>query len=169
MLYHVIMYQSRLAKIRPEFDPDYFSQPVNNPLPLPIENYKSEQKQPLSSRSQRRMKRYQQIKELMNQNISNSDFSLHKVAEEIGISDRQIQRIFTGQDSLGFRQELTRMRLSRACWLLKNTTELISEVSDQVGYKQAMHFAKAFRRQQGVSPRQWRKDNQAENNLITNH
>jgi two-component system response regulator YesN len=154
------MYQPRLAKVRPEFDPDYFDHPVENPLPLPVENYKIERKQPVSNRAQRRLKRYQEIKQLMNANISNSDFSLHQVAEEIGISDRQIQRIFTRQDSSGFRQELTRMRLSRACWLLKNTDYSISEISNQVGYKQSMHFAKAFRRQTGISPRQWRKEHQ---------
>jgi transcriptional regulator GlxA family with amidase domain len=161
------MYQPRLAKIRPDFDPDYFEEPVDNPLPLPVENYKIERKEPVSNRSQRRLKRYQEIKQLMHDNISNSDFSLHKVAEEIGISDRQIQRIFTGQESLGFRQELTRMRLSRACWLLKNTDHSISEISDQVGYKQSMHFAKAFRRQSGLSPRQWRKQHQAKNTTIS--
>lgn len=164
MCYYKYMRYSRLAKHRPEFDMRYYSDIIRNPVPLPIPSNDIIPLKMSLTREEKNLVRYQKIKQIMDNNISNPDFSLHKASEEVSISDRQIQRIFVSQGSPGFRHELTDMRLSRACYLLKNTTESIEDISKKVGYKQSIHFSKAFRRQFNVSPRGWRKEHQVQSN-----
>ncbi|MFD3085296.1 helix-turn-helix domain-containing protein, partial [Streptococcus agalactiae] len=48
-------------------------------------------------------------------------------------------------------------RLSKACALLKNRNLNLSDIAEQIGYSNQFNFSAAFKRQYGISPRQWRK------------
>jgi AraC-like DNA-binding protein len=88
--------------------------------------------------------------------IGDSDLSLNGIAAELHVSERHLQRLFSAEGS-SFRAELLQARVSDAMRQLKNQPQLaISDVARQVGYQGPMHFAKAFRRCTGHSPRAWR-------------
>lgn len=99
---------------------------------------------------------YRRAQSLMSLWISQGDLHLDMVAGELGMTPRQLQRVFHSQRSEGFRAELLEMRMSLARRLL-DSDRPISEIAAAVGYRGPMHFAKAFRRRWGCSPRQYRK------------
>jgi AraC family transcriptional regulator, regulatory protein of adaptative response / methylphosphotriester-DNA alkyltransferase methyltransferase len=81
-----------------------------------------------------------------------SDLRLDGVAVRIFTSRRSLQRAFRDAGS-SFRTEHLRARLHAAADLMRlNPGRTVSSVSHAVGYSQPAQFAKAFRREFGVSP-----------------
>jgi AraC family transcriptional regulator of adaptative response / methylphosphotriester-DNA alkyltransferase methyltransferase len=77
---------------------------------------------------------------------------LDDVARQIATSSRQLQRVFSELAGSAFRDELAAVRMQHGAALLQTTDLPVSEIAHRVGYRQAAQFAKAFRRQYGVSP-----------------
>jgi AraC-like DNA-binding protein len=50
--------------------------------------------------------------------------------------------------------------MTKAAELLKLTRLSISDISKAVGYENPLHFSRAFKNIYGVSPREWRNNNQ---------
>jgi anti-anti-sigma factor len=78
--------------------------------------------------------------------------ALGDVARAIATSARQLQRVFAEHAGGAFRDELIAIRMQHAAALLQATDLPVAEVGSRVGYSQASHFAKAFRRHHGVPP-----------------
>jgi transcriptional regulator GlxA family with amidase domain len=81
---------------------------------------------------------------------------LDGVARRLATSRRQLQRCFAEHGDESFRECLARIRMQRAAELLRASPMPIGEVAQRVGYRQPPQFAKAFRRQHGVAPAQFR-------------
>jgi transcriptional regulator GlxA family with amidase domain len=86
-----------------------------------------------------------------------SALSLDGIAGRIATSRRQLQRCFAELDETSFRACLTRIRTENAARLLRTTNLSVRDVAARVGYKQPAQFAKAFRRQYGVAPAEYRR------------
>ncbi|MTI11014.1 GlxA family transcriptional regulator [Curvivirga aplysinae] len=82
--------------------------------------------------------------------------SIQVLADEEGISVRQLGRIFhqyVGDSPIQFYMEL---RIRRAAKLLRQTTMSIDEVSIACGFASSSHLAKNFKKIWKVSPREYR-------------
>lgn len=55
-------------------------------------------------------------------------------------------------------QYLLSLRISNAQTLLESTDYSVSEISEIVGYENALYFSRIFKKQNGVSPQQYRKN-----------
>ena len=55
---------------------------------------------------------------------------------------------------------LMNYRMTKAAELLKLTKLSISDIGNAVGYPNQLHFSRAFKNVYGVSPRNWRNENQ---------
>jgi AraC family transcriptional regulator of adaptative response / methylphosphotriester-DNA alkyltransferase methyltransferase len=82
--------------------------------------------------------------------------SLGSVAHSIATSRRQLQRVFCEQHT-SFRQELQRVRMTRAAELLRDDRLPVGAVARAVGYRQPAQFSKAFRRHHGRPPSELRE------------
>ncbi|WP_280378730.1 helix-turn-helix transcriptional regulator [Nocardia wallacei] len=83
-------------------------------------------------------------------------WSNDRLAAEVGVSRATLTRRFAtlvGQPPMGY---LTWWRLTRAAGLLRETTDPLSAVAEQVGYATAYAFAHAFEKQFGMSPGRYR-------------
>ena len=78
--------------------------------------------------------------------------ALADVAHAIATSVRQLQRVFAEHAGGAFRDEVIAIRMQHAAALLQETDLPVAEVGRRVGYSQASHFAKAFRRHHGIPP-----------------
>ncbi|MGG6242422.1 helix-turn-helix transcriptional regulator [Nodosilinea sp. AN01ver1] len=81
--------------------------------------------------------------------------SIPELAQQVGLCDRTLRRGFRelfGTSVIGY---LTQQRLNQAEHLLREGTYTVAEVANSVGYTHLGHFAAAFRKQFGVSPREW--------------
>jgi AraC family transcriptional regulator, regulatory protein of adaptative response / methylphosphotriester-DNA alkyltransferase methyltransferase len=85
-----------------------------------------------------------------------TDLSLDDVARRIAASRRQLQRAYAEIGRTTFRRHLAHVRMKRAAAMLQDGRLTVREVAHQVGYRQPAQFAKAFRRQFGVAPSDFR-------------
>ena len=82
--------------------------------------------------------------------------SLDDVARRIASSRRQLQRAYSEIGHTTFREHLTQVRMDRAAELLARRSVTVREVAQRVGYRQPAQFAKAFRRNRGLAPSDFR-------------
>ena len=54
--------------------------------------------------------------------------------------------------------EITRIRVQAAKQLLRDTSDTITAIALSVGYNSAWTLTRAFRRQDGISPTQYRRE-----------
>ena len=82
-----------------------------------------------------------------------SDLTLAMVAGAVSSSPRQIQRAYARCGDSSFREDLLARRMAVAAELLLEQRSIaVADVARLVGYRNAGHFASAFRRRYGLSP-----------------
>jgi len=84
--------------------------------------------------------------------------TLPAVARVLASSPRQLQRAYAQFGASSFREDLQARRMDVAATLLAEQRSIpVREVARLVGYRQAPHFARVFRRRYGVSPARFRE------------
>lgn len=84
--------------------------------------------------------------------------TLPVLADRLGLSCRQTQRLLQEQYGQSFQQKKTAARMSAAAALLHSSNESIAVIGEQLGFSSAEHFSAAFHRYYGVTPSTYRKD-----------
>ena len=85
------------------------------------------------------------------------DLSLDDIARRIATSRRQLQRSFSEIGETTFRDHVTAVRMDKAAAMLVGSDLTVGQISRAVGYRQQAQFAKAFRRQYGLPPAEYRR------------
>ena len=80
------------------------------------------------------------------------------LAEEFHLSAQYISQLFKNEIGVGFLTYLTNIRMERAKQLLLSTSLSIAEVSEQSGYGDYRVFTKVFKKSEGITPSQYRRD-----------
>ena len=88
----------------------------------------------------------------------NQDISLKKMAEAVGINPFYLSHLFRKEMGISFLEYLTSVRISIAKKLLQQTSLSIIEICLEVGYQDPSHFAKIFRKKEGIRPTEYRKN-----------
>ncbi len=83
--------------------------------------------------------------------------SLGSLADQIGLSERQVSRLFREEFGMTFREYLTELRIERARALLLDTELTIIEIAGETGWSSLPHFNAIFRRRTGTTPSQFRE------------
>ena len=102
-------------------------------------------------------KRIQRVVGFLNDHVQDNP-SLEKLADVAAISPFHFHRVFraaTGETPSG---TLRRLRLAKACHLLKEASRPITDIAFDVGYDTSQSFAKAFRSATGFSPSEIRNN-----------
>lgn len=95
-------------------------------------------------------------------NITDQDLSPPNISAAIGISERQLSRIFAGAGMTIGRYVLTK-RLEIARDALANPEQdrvAVGEIAQRFGFSSPSHFSRSFREYVGLTPLQWRKEAQ---------
>jgi AraC family transcriptional regulator of adaptative response / methylphosphotriester-DNA alkyltransferase methyltransferase len=85
-----------------------------------------------------------------------AELSLDDIAHRVASSRRQLQRAYAEIGGTTFREHLTHVRMHKAAEMLATRGLTVREVARRVGYRQPAQFAKAFRRELGVAPSDYR-------------
>lgn len=93
------------------------------------------------------------------ENFAKSDFSLNMISTHIGVSPSYFSSIFKQETGQSFVEYLTKVRIDKACELLKCTTLRTSEIGEQVGYNDPHYFSATFKKVTGQSPKEFKSDN----------
>jgi AraC-like DNA-binding protein len=84
--------------------------------------------------------------------------TLAEVAAALSTSPRQLQRVYAQFGESTFHEDLFARRMAAAAELLVEQRAIpVCDVARLVGYRQAAHFARAFRRCYGLPPARFRE------------
>ena len=100
----------------------------------------------------------ERVMNVISKNINNSDLSVDRIAEEVGISRVHLHRKMkelTGQTPHDF---IRNIRLKQAANLLANQNMNITEVMYACGFNNAASFSTIFKKFYGLSPRDYMKE-----------
>ena len=88
------------------------------------------------------------------------DISLDSTAAYVGISPNHLSAVFAQETGENFIEYLTRMRIEKAKQLLRETTMKSADIAIETGFNDPHYFSSCFKKNTGLSPREWRAKNQ---------
>ena len=86
------------------------------------------------------------------------EISLSVLAEEFHLNPQYISQLFKSEIGVNFLAYLTNIRMEKAKKMLLTTSLSIAEVAEQSGYGDYRVFTKVFKKSEGVTPSQYRRD-----------
>ncbi len=87
----------------------------------------------------------------------NRELSLELLEEELHISKYYISHLFSDRLGIRFNDYINSLRVSEACSMLRLSGFSITEISEQVGFGTLRTFNRAFAKQTGMSPSDYRR------------
>lgn len=85
------------------------------------------------------------------------DLRMTDVAAMFGMSESGFSRFFKKNSGNSFVEHVAKLRIGRACKLLSDTTEPITDICFQVGFLNISNFNRIFRAQRGITPSAYRR------------
>lgn len=86
------------------------------------------------------------------------EISLNILAEEFHLSAQYISQLFKNEIGVNFLAYLTNIRMEQAKKLLLSTDHAVAEIAEKSGYGDYRVFTKAFKKAEGVTPSQYRRN-----------
>ena len=97
----------------------------------------------------------ERIMKVVNKNLSNSDFNVDMLTQEVGISRAQLHRKMKEMTGIATSEFIRNIRLEQAARLLKEQKINVTQVAYTVGFSNLAHFSTLFRKHFGVSPSEY--------------
>jgi AraC-like DNA-binding protein len=89
-----------------------------------------------------------------------SPITIEQMAERANLSPSRFRAVFKEQFGLPPHQYLRNLRLRHSQDLLQSTGHTLEEIAAYCGFADVHHFAKAFKKEIGISPGMYRKEHQ---------
>jgi CheY-like chemotaxis protein/AraC-like DNA-binding protein len=97
------------------------------------------------------------LRKLLEENLSESDFNVKKLSEDLNISTTHLYRKLKALTGLSPIEFLRTFKLQKACEMLSNSNHSIKEIGYGLGFNNLSYFVKCFREQFGVTPSVYRQ------------
>lgn len=82
--------------------------------------------------------------------------TLAEIANEVGVHPVYLARSFSRHVGATVHETIRRLRVERACELLRTTDRSIGEIAHAVGFFDHSHLTRTFRRELGITPSRYR-------------
>ena len=99
----------------------------------------------------------QNIIQYLNENYHHK-ITISKICEIFALNRTSLAEKFKKNTGMTLVNYLTKIRIHMACTLLRDTSLLIYEIMLRVGYEDATHFGRSFRKLVGKPPSKYRKE-----------
>lgn len=109
-----------------------------------------------SGQSRRQADPIARARRFMEDNFTDHSLTLKMVADQVGFNEKYFSAQFTKRCGCTFVAYLNQLRLRYAQQLLTGTDLKIYEVSDRAGYNSIEHFTHTFKKNLGISPKDYR-------------
>lgn len=93
----------------------------------------------------------------LDRHYADAGLMLKDTAAEAGMSNSRFSTLFAREVGCTFTEYVTRLRIERACALLRETQDKIAQIAARVGYNDPHYFSWAFRRYMGATPTEYRE------------
>ncbi|WP_438444340.1 AraC family transcriptional regulator [Gorillibacterium sp. sgz5001074] len=99
-----------------------------------------------------------QIRAYIGEHYTDPNLSLAQISEAFGMNLKTLSRIFKEEFGEKFVDYLTKLRIERAKRLLEETGDSVQSIAEQVGYLYPMSFIRVFKKSEGITPGDYRKE-----------
>lgn len=86
------------------------------------------------------------------------EISLSVLSDQFHLNAQYISQLFKNEIGVGFLTYLTNIRIEHAKKLLLSTSFSVAEIAERSGYGDYRVFTKVFKRSEGITPSQYRRD-----------
>jgi len=93
----------------------------------------------------------------MEQNLD-AKLRIEQVADHVGVSRRQLERLFHEKTGISPGSALNRIRMTKAMFLVERTSRPLIEIALDVGFENSSHFGRKFRKSFGTTPVRFRQE-----------
>lgn len=101
---------------------------------------------------------------IIEENISDTDFDVAKFSHLIGISRVGLYNKLKVLTNYSVQEFIYVIKLKRAAQMLRKSGMSVTEITYEVGFKDPSHFSKLFKKQFGLSPKIYKKENGKKSN-----
>lgn len=99
-----------------------------------------------------------QAKAILDENFD-KHITIPQLARLTGINEAKLKEGFKELYNLSVHTYLQQLRLEKAKQLLQATNMPITDITYHIGYSHVTHFTTLFKKQFGLTPGEWRKEN----------
>ena len=97
-----------------------------------------------------------EVIQYINDNLTDVELSLQKIANHIGITVPYLSSYFKEQIGYPPIKYISQQRMDLSKQLLRSTDAKISEISEKVGYINSTSFIRMFKSYEGITPQHFR-------------
>lgn len=137
------------------------------PAPQELSASSSEAEQNFEARENPRDPRVLRALKIIERNLGQEPLKVESLASSLGISKRQIERLFQQEMKQPVQQYCRNLRLAYGYWLLLNTSKSITEIATITGFSDSSHFNRCFRTQYAMTPSHARQSQASADNVIS--
>lgn len=99
---------------------------------------------------------FKSILQYVHDNYRNA-ISIQTLTQKYYVHPNYISQLFKKETGETFTSYVTRLRISYACELLKQTGDLVSDIAEKAGYQDYFYFTRMFKKVTGRTPTQFRE------------
>ena len=103
----------------------------------------------------------QQITDYINAAYADPNLNSQMLADHFHISTAYLCRVFRKGNNQSLAAYITRIRIKKACEMLRTTDEPIKSISCAVGLDNSQYFYVQFKQQMGMTPNEFREQSKA--------
>ncbi len=103
-----------------------------------------------------------QLLDYIAKSYHNPLLSLELIAKDVGVNQFQVGEIVSDQFKMRYKEYISHLRIVESKRLLSTTDTSIATISENVGYCYPNSFSRAFRTSEGLTPNQYRKQEQSD-------
>jgi AraC-like DNA-binding protein len=85
----------------------------------------------------------------------NQSITVQEISDVACMSKASFYRYFKNEFGMSPVEYINKERIERACRLLKNTKNNVTDVGYKLGFSSLSHFIKLFKEQTGITPKQY--------------
>lgn len=100
--------------------------------------------------------RIRQAALILEQSLESSP-TMARLAKRMGLSRRQLERIFTAETGRSPAAFLAELRLERADWMIRSGNLQFTRIAEMTGFADSSHLTRSYRKRFGRTPSQARK------------
>lgn len=97
-----------------------------------------------------------EVQKYINRNYHNEDLSISEIANELGVSQTYLTRLFKRELGMTFIDYLTNVRIKNAIILMRDPSLKLYEIAELIGYNTQHYFSNVFKKLVGISPQDYK-------------
>ena len=112
----------------------------------------------VTEKSEQQKKLATEVLDFIERNYANPDMTIDMLSTKFSINGTNLSKLIKKHGNTTFSEYLQHLRLQKACELLDSTEESATTIASAVGYSSYPSFKRAFIREMGISPVNWRQE-----------